>query len=292
LNRNTISEFREIWFVDFEFSAPSGERPIPICMVAWELNTGRKMEIWQDELQKMSAPPYSIDKKSLFVAYYASAEMGCHLTLKWPLPEMILDLYIEFRNLTNGRPTPCGNSLLGALAWFGIDSLDAIEKEKMRDLALRGGPYTQDEKIKLIDYCTKDVRALFKLFPKMVPSIDIPRALLRGRYMKATAQIEHNGIPIDTKMLNQFKDKWDLIRGKLIRKIDGEYGIFDGLIFKRELFEKWLTKAGIPWPRLESGALDLSDEVFKEMSKSCPVITPLRELRVTLSKMRLSKLAV
>jgi len=288
----TTSKFNEIWFVDFEFSAPSGERPVPICLVAWEMNTGRKLRIWQDQLKNMSGPPYSIDKKSLFVAYYVSAEMGCHLSLKWPLPENILDLYIEFRNLTNGRPTPCGNSLLGALAWFGMDSLDAIEKDKMRDLALRGGPYTHGEKVALLDYCTEDVKALFKLFPKMVPLISVPHALLRGRYMKAVAQIEHNGIPIDTKMLNQFKDNWDPIQEKLIRKINDEYGVYDGLTFKRELFEKWLTIQKIPWPRLESGALDLKDETFKEMSRSYPVIIPLRELRVSLSQMRLSKLAV
>ena len=31
---------------------------------------------------------------------YASAELGCHLALGWPLPDNVLDLYVEFRNLT------------------------------------------------------------------------------------------------------------------------------------------------------------------------------------------------
>jgi len=292
LKKNTISQFHEIWFVDFEFSVSPGEQPVPVCLVAWDLKTGRKLRIWQDQLQNMSGPPYSINKKSLFVAYYASAEIGCHLTLKWPLPENILDLFIEFRNLTNGRPTPCGNGLLGALAWFGIDSLDAIQKDKMRDLALRGGPYTHDEKIALLDYCTEDVKALFKLFPKMVPLIDVPRALLRGRYMKAAAQIEHNGIPMDQKMLNLVRGNWDAILENLIREIDDEYGVFVGLTFKKSLFERWLAKEGIPWPRLESGALDLKDDTFREVARAYPKIAPLRELRVSLSKMRLSKLAV
>ena len=42
--------YREIWLVDFEFSAPPGERPVPICLVAWELVSGRKLELWQEEL--------------------------------------------------------------------------------------------------------------------------------------------------------------------------------------------------------------------------------------------------
>ena len=80
MNNNTISEFDEVWFVDFEFSAPPGERPAPICMVAWEFKTGRKLKIWQDKLQTMPEPPYSTGQESLFVAYYSSAEIGCHLT--------------------------------------------------------------------------------------------------------------------------------------------------------------------------------------------------------------------
>ena len=36
------------------------------------------------------------------VAYYASAEIGCHLALGWPVPQRVLDLFTEFRNHTNG----------------------------------------------------------------------------------------------------------------------------------------------------------------------------------------------
>ena len=50
--------------------------------------------------------------------------------------------------------------------------------------------------------------------------------------------------------------------------------------------------SGIPWPRLESGALSLADDTFKDMARTYPVLTPLRELRSSLSKLRLNKLAV
>ena len=113
----------------------------------------------------MKEPPYPTDAGSLFVAYYASAEMGCHLALGWGLPMHVLDLCIEFRNLTNGLTLPCGRDLLGALQWFGLRGVEAIEKESMRALAMRGGPWTSEERDVLLDYCESDVAALVS-FPR------------------------------------------------------------------------------------------------------------------------------
>ena len=76
---------------------------------------------------------------------------------------------------------------------------------------------------------------------------------------------------------------------------DSQYamnGVFEGRTFKANRFAAWLDRAGIPWPRLESGALDLSDDTFREMSKAHPEVSPLRELRHCLSGMRLNDLAV
>ena len=214
--------FREVWLLDFEFSVTPGERPQPICLVAWELHSGRKLRVWQDLLLAIKVPPYSLDKDSLLVAYYASAEMGCHLSLGWPMPANLLDLFTEFRNLTNGLTPPCGNGLLGALAWFGLSSVEAAEKETMRQLALRGGPWTPEEKTALLDYCESDVAPLARLLPKMAGSIDLPRALLRGRYMKAAAQIEYLGTPIETSALSLLQQHWETIQDALIQEIDAD----------------------------------------------------------------------
>ena len=69
----------------------------------------------------MKKPPFSTLSHVLFVAYYASAELGCYRVLGWPMPERILDLFTEFRHRTNGLPTPAGATLLGALTFFGLD---------------------------------------------------------------------------------------------------------------------------------------------------------------------------
>ena len=120
-----VEQFKEIWLVDSEFSAPSGAVPEVRCLVALEYNSGRKIRLWADELDNLSAPPYTIDESSLLAAYYASAEMGCHLVLGWDLPCYVLDLFCEFRNMTNGLSIPCGAGLLGAMAYFGLPAIDS-----------------------------------------------------------------------------------------------------------------------------------------------------------------------
>ena len=153
--------FDQIWIVDFEFDAKPGENPMPVCLAARELRSGRTICLSQDEFGRW--PPYPIDSKSLFVAYYASAEIGCHLTLGWPMPKCVLDLFVEFRNQTNGIALTNGSGLVGALAHHGLDSIGAAEKSEMRDLVLRGGPWSEAEKTAILDYCESDVAALARL---------------------------------------------------------------------------------------------------------------------------------
>jgi DNA polymerase family A len=208
------------------------------------------------------------------------------------MPERILDLFVEFRAHTNGLDTPAGNSLLGALAYFGLDAIGATEKDDMRALVLRGGPWGEDERAAILDYCEGDVAALERLLPAMLPGIDLQRALLRGRYMAAAAAMEHIGTPIDLPMLDLFRQRWTDIQDQLITEIDANYRVFDGRTFKADRFAAWLVKQDIPWPLLESGHLDLSDDTFRHQARAYPQVSALRELRSSLSDLRLNDLAV
>ena len=98
-----LHRFTEIWLVDTEYISRPGERPVPVCLVAWEFRSKRKIRLWQNELGTL--PPYSLGQESLFVAYFAAAEIGFHLALGWPKPARILDLYVEYRNRYNCLPT-------------------------------------------------------------------------------------------------------------------------------------------------------------------------------------------
>ena len=172
------------------------------------------------------SPPFGIGPDALFISYYASAELGCFLALQWPFPVRILDLFAEFRCLTSGLPVPCGNGLLGALAYHGLDGLAASEKEGMRQLAMRGGPYAAGEREDLLAYCQSDVDSLARLLPVMLPKIDLPRALLRGRYMAAAARMEWNGVPLDIEALDRLRGSWERIKGRLIHEVNKTYGVF------------------------------------------------------------------
>jgi hypothetical protein len=110
--------------------------------------------------------------------------------------------------------------------------------------------------------------------------------------MAAAARMEWNGVPIDMDMLALFRSHWSDIQDTLIQRIDADYGVFEGRTFKAAKFATWLERAGIPWPRLETGVLDLSDEAFREAARSHPEVAPLRELRSALSELRLNDLAV
>lgn len=220
-----LAPFREVWLADFEFRAPDGHLPEPLCVVARELRSGRLVRAWLTD-DPPADPPFAVDPGALFVAYYASAELGCCLALGWPPPARVLDLFAEFRALTNGRPPAHGSGLLGALAHFGLDALGAAEKEDLRALALRPGPHTGAERAALLDYCQTDADALARLLPQMLPALDLPRALLRGRYMAAAARMERTGVPIDADALGALRANWDRIKARLVRAVDADYGVF------------------------------------------------------------------
>jgi hypothetical protein len=162
-------------------------------MVARELRTGRLIRLWRNDLLALRRPPFDCGPNSLLVAYFASAELGCFLALGWSMPASILDLYVEHRCVTNGLPTFCGDGLIGALAFRGLAHLDAGEKETMRFLVMERASWSAPEKAAIVDYCQSDVDALAALLPHMAPELDVPRALLRGRYMAAAARIEWGG---------------------------------------------------------------------------------------------------
>jgi DNA polymerase I len=103
--------YKEIWAIDFEFIAEPGCVPDVVCMVAREIGSNRLIRLWRDFKPD---PPFDVGPDAVFVAYMASAEMGCFQQLGWPMPANVLDLFVEFRSETNGFTLPHGRGLLGA----------------------------------------------------------------------------------------------------------------------------------------------------------------------------------
>jgi DNA polymerase-1 len=291
-----LEMFRAIWAVDFEFNffGDPGGTPRVVCMAARELRSGREIRLWGDELIKLARAPFDVGSESLVIAFYNSAEFGCFLELGWPLPVNTIDLFVEHRVETNGRKMPCGNKLPGALAYRGLAHIDAGDKQAMIDLILSKPleQFTEEERQQILSYCASDVEGLAALWPVMAPSIDVPRALLRGRYMIAAARMERVGIPVDVELHQRLVQNWGRIKELLIVAVDRDFGVFDGTTFKRNWFARYLIENGIPWPRLATGALALDEKTFERETRNHPRLRPLYELRVSLGRMRLTGLRV
>jgi DNA polymerase I len=293
----TLDNFKRIWSFDFEFRHENGEIPIPVCYTAKELYSGEVIMEWLDGVDNPT-PKYPMGSEDLFLAFYSSAEYGCHIALKWSRPCYLIDLFVEFRNITNGNFVPGGNNLIGVCNYLGLPS-DQVRKDLMRKRILEGPPYSDEEKEQILTYCLSDVECGIGIFDKIKDRIDVQHALLRGRYMYGVAVMENYGIPIDTESYDLLKLNWDKIKNTLIERVDKDYDVYvfnsktGQYNFNIEKFGKFLSKHNIPWDVTKvSGALRTDDEFMKEQSKAFPLLQPLRELNYAKNKLKLNDLRV
>ena len=217
--------YRQVWVVDFEFQALPGERPAPRCVVARELKSDRLVRSW---LEGSIAPPVHhspltptscsspITRAPKWVVFFRS--VGSCRFASWIFSP-------SFEIPRTAWLCRAGMDCSSALAYHGLPALEGVEKEFMRSMALRDGPFS-DTSLALLDYCQSDVDALSKLLSAMGPKIDLPRALLRGRYMAAAARIETHGVSVDVETLGLLRDHWPELKGRLIERIDERYRVF------------------------------------------------------------------
>lgn len=161
---------------DFEFVSGDGDRPRVVCHCARDVKSGREERTWLDG--RTNVPPPVRHPDSVLVAFSAQAEIGCYLSLGWPLPRRILDLGVEFRLAENGRRLR-GFGLLNALDNYGLHVTSRREdglvhvvtpsyKKAMRDLVRGGGPWLPSERDAILDYCMSDCVALCLLVKVML----------------------------------------------------------------------------------------------------------------------------
>jgi hypothetical protein len=302
--------FREIWIVDTEFypglglnnGGVEGDPLTPLCLVALELRSGRLVRLWQNELGPF--PPYRLDSDALIVGYALAAEFGFHIACGWGEPACALDAYLEFRHYVNDGRVKSGDrdkgsfySLGGALRYFCEDEIDVVRKNETRDRILQGPPFSEQEQQDIVDYCEDDVRALARLLPHIVPTIrSLPHAMLRAKGQWPMARIERRGVPLDGPKFARLREHWNGMQIDLVTRLDQSFGCYeieDGVAHWRDhLFADYLRRHRMSWPTLGSGDLDTKDQTFREMAGKYPHIEPLRELRYSLSKLRLNDLTI
>jgi DNA polymerase-1 len=285
-----LEDFPEVVFLDTEFTERVGECPQLICFVGYEQKSDRWMRFFADE-EPHRAP---FHKDALLVGYAISSDLTCLQSLGWQ-GRYYLDLFAEYRLHTNELGNKSNASLLAALDHFQIPHITSQQKDRMRQLAIRGGPFTDAERRDLLAYCQSDVQQLPTLFEKLIGPMDerqFAQALGRGRFVASVSSIEKNGIPVDVPTLKELEAKWDNLLLALIAEVDREYHIYDGVTFKFDRFSDYLSRQRITWPRTPKGRLKSDDDTLRAMALAYPILNPLRELRATLSTMKHWTLAV
>jgi hypothetical protein len=260
-------------------------------MVAHEVATERTTPTWLWGSPGVK-PPIVFTANTVMIAYGAAMEIGCLRALGWAPPAYVIDLYAEFRVLTNGTRPPGTNGLLDACAAYGIKhAYSDIEKESLQQCAARGGPF--DPPV-MLDYCGWDTRVTVELFKKMLPSLDIDRALIRGEYVKCVGEIEARGVPIDQELQATLIQKHPDLQNQLSVAARFRYPrTFEGTSFSEAGFEWWLRRRGYWWPRdPKSGHLKLDADTFDTMVNFYPELRFLKHTRSILSECHALKLEV
>jgi hypothetical protein len=288
-DRLTEFLFAEVWCCDFEFQLDGG-LPIPLCMVAKEFYSGRELRLWRDELQRLDAAPFNVGDDACFVAYVAAAELTCFLALGWALPAHVLDLAQEHKLAINSGKqgkSKIGWGLVDALRCRGLLHLMADEKPEMIDLILSRADYAGDERSAILNYCASDVYGLIGLLPKMLPNIDLKRAIhWRGRYMRAVARMEFNGIPFDMDTFARIVATLPHIKQELIIDGDQYTQCYRDGKFKHDLFDAFLAREGLTWERTDCGRARLDSKYLKRRVNSNPKLNDFYEMRQTLDMLK------
>lgn len=297
---------RDIVALDAEYISRKGEHVIPVCLCAKSLVSGAERRVFN----KTSTPtpcPFPDDLTTLFVSFAAPAEWSYYLSSGWQLPQLIIDLFAEEMLLTNTQKDDKGKrktpTLLATLSKYGLDAITAAEKHDMRDLILRGGPYSDDEQASILEYCMSDVIALEGLLPAMLPLINIREALVRGSYTRAVAWADFNGVPVDIPTYHELCDKWGAVKANLAAAVEREHGYgvyvmdkkgamkwstegFENLVARLELQDVWPKTATGKYKTADPERGSEDDKVFKNMAQRCPYLMPLRQTRATLTGIR------
>ena len=285
-----LDTFREVVVADFEFAASPGERPDPICLVAHELRSGRRFRLMRDQIRPGAA--LRDGARRLFVAYYASAELAA-IACSAGRCRRASSIYSP-----NSATAPTGCRRRPAPACSGRWPIRPRHHGRHREEGdaeahLRGGPWTRpctpDRDPRLLRERRRRARAAAA---GHAAAIDLPRALLRGRYMAAASAMEHDGMPIDVETLALLREHWDDIQDELIARHRRDYGVYDGRTFKPDRLAAWLARQQHPLAAARERAARPERRHLPPAGARLSCVSPLRELRSALSDLRLNDLAV
>lgn len=268
-----LSSFTSIWCIVVAVERQPGERLKPIAIAAIDLAAETEVQLGIPKLRGIRRPPYPTGPQTLIVTVDAELLAGLHLALGWRMPERIMDVLLEWRN-----ERPADRTLVGGLA----GALITIGQSAAVGLATGTSPSQMRRRLD----------AVVRLFAGIRETLDLGRSLLRGRYLCAVARMEADGMPVDIGLIDRLGGDWARILERIVASVDEGFGVYRCRRLDVQAFSEMLTPRQIDWPLTVAGALDLSDDTFREMARLHPELCPLKELRSTLIGFDPSALAI
>jgi DNA polymerase I-like protein with 3'-5' exonuclease and polymerase domains len=220
----------------------------------------------------------------------------------WPAPLNVIDPRISWMRIDNGgdqyKPgseEKKGYSLLDAARTFRVEAVPDTVKKYWRDIAIRGAPFTEEEKTGLIRYCRSDVdctvRVLLKLWDEteLADRRTFNQALIFGRFLTAAARCYVTAIPLDMPAIKRLLRYAQAVRLGLIEARSDTFPIYrpDGS-FSHKMFAKFVhDQVWLPrWPRTPTGQLSTSEETFEAMGEKWPLAGELGRFRLFIDRLR------
>ena len=179
-----------------------------------------------------------------------------------------IDTYVEERIRTAGEKPEGGFGLLACCLRHGLQCISSDEKNGMRELILRGGPYSPQQQQDILDYCESDVRETVALFRTLLPSMNVPQAIVRGDSMAVFAAIGDRGLPVDTERFAAIHGIGNEGLRRLWQEHLDVYGLMEDGSFSYRRFAELVVKSGIPWPRTDTGRFKTDKDTLKDASKA------------------------
>jgi hypothetical protein len=273
---------------DFEFAENEFGFPVVRCVAFHDLTTGEQGTLWADDLASV---PSVFTGDYALVAFAAKAELSCFMTLGWPFPPQVLDLFFLYKRVINGDPEKKGSGLFPALDSYRIPyGYNEMQKHQFPMLAADlDHQYTEKEKVDLQAYCYEDVRATAELYLAMAKEGLPLNAYHWGEYAKAQTILELEGLPVNRAKYECIRNNKEQLGRDVIDQLmaDPRYeGVYQMHSFNIKGFLEFLNREGIAWPRLSSGQLDIREETIKAGAEIEPALLAVHETRKVLSALR------
>lgn len=287
---------RKIVVFDFEYHFPAGSdgKPVPVCVVAAEIETnqagelilpGRFVSVGWNEMRAMKTAPWDTGPDTVSIAFSGHGDLACFDDLGWCRPARYVDLMVEMRWFHNGTyQFPSVLGLYGYLDRWGVTHPPDSYKSDLRDLILSGQSHTRPADT--LEYCRMDVELTVELVNQVWAKLDWRRAIAaRGPFLQVMSVAETRGLPVDVDLLNKLTTYWPAVRNATRQWVNQSFGVDlydENGVFKIDRMTEWLDRHGLlaGWPRTgKSGQIMMDDATLRDWSKTSREFSTLYEAR-------------